>query len=84
MSHNGWTNYETWVTNLWIDGDEYVTEIANGSGEVWARVEALKEYVSENYLGDDAVASLATDLLNAAMSEVNWREIIESRKEESE
>ena len=84
MSHNGWTNYETWVTNLWIDGDEYVTEIANGSGEVWARVEALKEYVSESYLGDDAVASLATDLLNAAMSEVNWREIVESRKEESD
>ena len=84
MSHNGWTNYETWATTLWIDGDEYVTEIANGAGEVWDRAGALKEYVSENYLGDDAVASLATDLLNAAVSEVNWREIVESRIEDSE
>ena len=24
MSYNGWSNYQTWCANLWIDNDEYL------------------------------------------------------------
>jgi len=26
MSYNGWTNYETWVVNLWIDNEQGMQE----------------------------------------------------------
>lgn len=85
-TYNGWTNYETWLVNLWTDGDGYVTELAATSEDHRGEAsERLRGYVQETYLdGVDAGATLASDLLNAAMSEVNWFEIVESRKEESD
>lgn len=90
--YNGWTNYETWAVNLWIDNDQ-------GSQTYWH--EQAKDTLESAYVptgSDFTVAEVATqtlediikneheeslpeltgfasDLLNAAMSEVNWREI---------
>jgi len=37
-TYNGWTNYETWVTKLWMDNDQ-------GTQEDWAeRVRAIKAH----------------------------------------
>ncbi len=85
-TYNGWTNYETWLVSLWTDGDWYITELAATSEDHKGEAsQALKEYVQETYLNKaDNKATLASDLLNTAMSEVNWYEIMESRKEESE
>jgi hypothetical protein len=99
-SYNGWTNYETWVVNLWMDNEE-------GSHDYWVR---MARYIYENEATEskhfskieDAVciladklkndheqakdeilerlelnASLWADLLGAALSEANWREIAE-------
>ena len=90
-TYNGWKNYETWVTKLWMDNDEagqnlqreWVGTAKNTpKNEVWTREETtrftladlMKEYVEDNspLEGD---ASMYTDLLKAAMSEVNWEEI---------
>ena len=85
-TYNGWTNYETWAVNLWLDNDE-------GSYRYWR--EAAREHL-DGADGDkdsatgglslrlreevtdaqpDMGASLAADLLGAAMSEVDWHEI---------
>lgn len=82
--YNGWTNYETWLVNLWTDGDDYVTELANDERYEYdfQRGDALKDHVSEFYLqGSDMASDLAADLIKSALSEVNWSEIIESRKD---
>lgn len=90
MSYNGWANYETWVTALWIDNEEGSyrarKELArdfvsiDGDDEPTNDVEgyavALKEWVEETYL-PDLGPSLAADLLNAALGEVDWREMAE-------
>jgi hypothetical protein len=92
--YNGWTNYETWAVKLWLDNDEgtynywrdRVREILTDprqspylTAEQTARydlADELKREHEEN--APDMGASVFADLLNAAMSEVNWSEIAES------
>ncbi len=100
-SHNGWSNYETWVVNLWLGNDEgsyntcrtlaqrcFEEAVAD---EVLSRKEracyqlanSLKEMVQDgNPLASDA--SVYADLINASLSEVNWKEIANSLLDETE
>lgn len=83
MPYNGWTNYETWNVALWIDNngwDEEVREMVGGLDEYRAG-KAIQEYIEEmNPLADEA--SMFSDMLSAALSEVNWQEIAEHYVEE--
>lgn len=84
MSYNGWSNYETWVTNLWLDNEpgtyEDKREIIRRADKEHEAADALKDYVQD--LMPDLGASLASDLLGAALSEVDWREIVQAEWEE--
>jgi hypothetical protein len=82
---NGWTNYETWCVHLWLTNDEASynpsREIARESEDAGEAAQALKEFVEDaNPYGDEA--NLYTDLLNAALSPVNWYEIAEALRED--
>lgn len=66
QEYNGWTNYETWVVNLWMDNEQ-------GSHDYWVNVarhiyEHEAEQPSLGGLGltkrDDAVYLLADRLKN--------------------
>lgn len=72
-TYNGWTNYETWATNLHMDGvfHDYAEEYRDN---IDAFADFIQEAVKEN-IGLDNMTGLAADLMNAAMSEVNWHEI---------
>lgn len=91
--YNGWKNYETWVTALWIDNDYssylircgMVDEIKEESECEIRRTNLLaanlREWIeSLNPLAQEA--SLFTDLLNAALQEVDWHEIADNFLEE--
>ena len=81
--YNGWTNYETWLVNLWMDNDygsvDYWNEVAE---EVWDEddpdksqrelAKRMKEQIME---GQPELTGLYADMLNAAFSEVDWDEI---------
>lgn len=81
--YNGWTNYETWLVKLWIDNEE-------GNSRMWkeAAEQAVKRHSDVSTLArtlkeehENALPELkgfAADLMNAALSEVNWDEIAES------
>ena len=87
--YNGWTNYETWCVALWIGNEpesygyaleitRSVIESADPDDKDYVIVNdvcnALKGWIEDmNPLND--TATLFTDLLNAALSEVNWYEI---------
>ena len=91
--YNGWTNYETWLVNMWIDNDE-------GSSDMWREradeaIAATDDTDSFEDRKANAVAELSdtmkaefedgaeslgltgfwVDLMNGALSEVNWNEI---------
>ncbi len=98
-SYNGWSNYETWVVNLWLGNDEgsyntcrtlaqrcFEEAVAD---QVLSRKERacyqlaneLKEMLEDsNPLASEA--SVYSDLLNASISEVNWKEIANSLLQE--
>ncbi len=91
--YNGWTNYETWNVALWLGNNEgdyrYWTETAQEcydeaeADDTFTREERatlelclrLKDGIEES--APDLGASMFSDLLTAALSEVNWHEIAE-------
>jgi hypothetical protein len=90
-AYNGWTNYETWAVNLWLMNEEpsytYWCErtrevLANSDdiadlGEATGKLAAeLREVIEEECSIEGA--SLAADLMGAALCEVNWHEIARS------
>lgn len=110
--YNGWTNYETWLVNLWMDNEEssakYWAECARAALEqaeetpsAVYRMTGNKPFTTEERAvlalekqlqneHEEALPELegfVADLLNAAMSEVNWHEIaqhwVEAYKQEA-
>lgn len=90
--YNGWKNYETWVTALWIDNDqdsygfarEIVAEVFGSADIEYPRVEAadaLKSWVDGAFVPDLA-GSLAADLLGHAFQSVDWFEIVDAIRSE--
>jgi len=83
--YNGWTNYETWLVGLWY-GDSYNEYFLEQfrEGELLQRVNAdqLRDYVVEGFMDDQTPENgLVTDLVNNAMSQVNWRELADHVEE---
>ena len=83
-TYNGWTNWETWVVNVWMDNDPRLYEYVGNM----AREEVLKDKESAPYKLSKTlrkyfdewtpeIEGLYLDLLNGAMREINWHEIAE-------
>lgn len=68
MSYNGWSNYETWLVNLWF-GDYWTCQ---------ADVEESREYI-EDMIAEQTqqMPDWMVDLsgLNHIDNEVNWDEL---------
>jgi hypothetical protein len=86
-TYNGWTNYETWLVKLWIDNEYADYSYWRGEAEAEARgnnktghlADQLKDSFEE---AQPQLTGMWLDMLNAAMSEVNWYEIAENLLEE--
>ena len=82
-TYNGWSNYQTWLVSSWLDNDEFWTDnIRDVIASLDTPREQAKElefWVRENIV--ESTASLQTDLLNSALDDVNWLEIIEANQE---
>ena len=77
--YNGWKNYETWLTNLWHGdslNDYYLEMFREGNLTNPVEADDVKDYI-ESLIFDDVLpeSGFIADLVNGAMSEVDWREI---------
>jgi hypothetical protein len=95
-SYNGWSNYETWCVHLWLTNDESTYNMCREWAQE-AKEEAkdhpykreakgiladmLNGYVEDNSPLAN-IATMYTDLLNAAISEVDWIKIAKAFLEE--
>lgn len=83
MTYNGYTNYETWLVQLWFSNDEScllhweeqaeraVRDSIDPAGSLARDMEeGVRDLMAESNL-----EGLLADLLSSAVSEVNWTEI---------
>ena len=85
MTYNGWTNYETWLTNLWLDGFDFEDYIHDLSDDLETK-DALLDWIADflEQVVDDLIDEDArhrngfiNDLLNSAFQEIDFRDIAE-------
>ena len=87
-TYNGWTNYQTWVTKLWLDNEpgtsEDMTRLTKRRRDSAVSVhgDVIREYVQEAY--QLPTSGLAADLIGSALDLVNWVEIAEAYREDAE
>ena len=79
--YNGYTNYQTWLTELWLDNDrgsyEYMLDLARNAEDCYSLAIQIKElHLEQNPLGDSP--SVFSDLLTWSMRLINWNEIAQN------
>lgn len=77
MSCNGWSNYATWNCALWVKNDQIVDveEARKSDDPVTTLADALEAVVE---LFKPELNGLYKDLLENAISSINYREIAEN------
>lgn len=83
--YNGWTNYQTWVVNLWLTNDsssvDRLNEMAHdcltqASGDIVnATYQLSKQIESDHDEFMPETTGVYADLLTYSLGMVNWHEI---------
>lgn len=80
MSYNGWKNRETWLVCLWL-GDLFDDAVNDGEEISPDYVEQIVEEMTSALLESPDASGFLTDLLNGALSQIDYREIAQHYKE---
>lgn len=84
--YNGWTNFETWCVNLWLENEESeynywcdhaynVKKEFEEDAQEYTLADMLRDNLEERAEEVIADSCVFSDLLRAAISEVNFEEI---------
>ena len=82
--YNGWANYETWAVKLWLRSSRssrsYWTERARELHGSHTAVDLLSDQLKDKLIDASPLQepSVYADLLNAALSKVDWYELARS------
>lgn len=74
--YNGWTNYETWLTNMYYES--LFQDISEDYGnDLYALGQSFKDIVEDDVIEATQGQGFVSDAMGAFVSEVNFREIAE-------
>lgn len=83
--YNGWTNRETWLTNLWLNIDmgsyEQLQEICRKDCEAWEKAEALETQFQDQLEDMYDYPTFWSDIIGTALDRVDWYEIVKMNQE---
>ena len=84
--YNGWTNYETWLCNLWFDYFDFTEQLEMFDGvedkdDILRIIEdyiqtSVEEFV-ECHLAPGDTHGFIHDMLNSSIQEIDFRDIAE-------
>ena len=81
-SYNGWSNYETWVVNLWLNENERSQQVLltaqDISSQAYEQANWLRERLSLQLDDEIETPCLWQDLLRHAFGQVDWLEIVQA------
>ena len=86
MTYNGWTNYETWLTNLYFEDftDHFSEMVEEGQFDEMTDEDILDcctDYIEQtvddyvSYSHEVGASSFLNDIISSFIQEVNYREI---------
>ena len=85
-TYNGWSTYETWLVNLWLTNDaadEDLTASVREADTTYDAKQILRDYIEEMLDASGLPENgLIHDLVSAALSEVNYYEIVTNWRNE--
>lgn len=85
-TYNGWTNYETWLTNLWFDEFNFEDYVNDGTFDdmdkddvlIWV-TDYIKDFIDEfiESMTPNGTHGFIKDMINSAIQEIDYRDIAE-------
>ena len=82
--YNGWTNYETWLCNLWFDNFDFteMLDIFDGCEDKGDILRIIKNYIKdyvEEYVEESRgnASGFVDDLISSALGEIDYYDIAE-------
>ncbi len=77
---NGWTNYETWLANVWLSNDfdscQIFVSVMAIKEDKYCKAKKIEEIMRDRTDNLSLDPSLASDLLNSSFGQINWLEIV--------
>jgi len=82
--YNGWTNYETWLCNLWFENFEFsdMLDMFDGCEDKDDILRVIKNYIKdyvEEYVEEsrENASGFINDLISSALGEIDYYDIAE-------
>ena len=82
--YNGWTNYDTWLCNLWFDNFEFseMLDMFDGCEDKDDILRVIKNYIKdyvEEYVEEsrENASGFINDLISSALGEIDYYDIAE-------
>ena len=81
--YNGWTNYETWLCNLWFENFEFIDlDMFDGCEDKDDILRVIKNYIKdyvEEYVEEsrENASGFINDLISSALGEIDYYDIAE-------
>ena len=76
-TYNGWTNYETWLANVWLGEADFTSELASQRNltldDVAQNIEGMVELMTDE--AREQAQGLGADLMQAAIGAININEL---------